>query len=115
VLGPPEGCVDHHGPGSTDGILDGVFGDAVVVMTPDAAMPNALTFQSEFCCKLLRGIDTMVGAVVLNLNPSGGSFPFKTDLGLDRLGTGETDLVNDGKLGTSGVARDGTAAIFFVW
>jgi hypothetical protein len=108
VLRPPESSVDHHGAPGADGVLDGVFRNPIVVMTTNPAMFDPLAFGGELGSKFLGSVDPIVGAIRTDMNTSGGGLSFKAELGLDRFGAGETDLVDHRELGTGGVAKDGT-------
>jgi hypothetical protein len=92
-------------------MLDGILCHPVMMMTTNTTMFDALALRIELSCKLLGCVDPIVGTVRANRNPDGSCLAFETKFGLDRLGSGKSDLMNDGELGTGGVAEDGAATV----
>jgi hypothetical protein len=98
VFWPSQSSIYHHGTSGSNGIVDRILGNSIVVMSSYSDMPDALAYGGELGRKLLRGVDTIVGTVGSDLNAGRCSFSFETKLGLDCFGPGQPDLVNDGKL-----------------
>jgi hypothetical protein len=112
MLGPSKGGKNHDGTAGTDGVLNGVLSDSVVVMTADATVFDALTLGGQLSSKFLRGIDTIVGTVVTNVNADGGSLSFKGELGLNSFGPSKPDLMDRSKFPAGGVTEDGATTVF---
>jgi hypothetical protein len=93
VFWPSQSSIYHHSTSGSNGILDRILGNSIVVMSSYSAMPDALAFGGELGRKLLRGIDTIAGTVGLDLNAGRCSFFSK-----HCFGPGQPNLVNDGKL-----------------
>jgi hypothetical protein len=109
VLRPTKGRVNHHRASRANGVFDSRFGHAIVVVPADPAMPDALTLGGKCGGKFLGGVDAVVSAVGTDLNANTSSFTFKTKLGLNSLGAGETHLVDDGEFSTGRIAENGPA------
>jgi hypothetical protein len=95
MLGPTESGVDHEGTPGANSILDSILGHPVVVMAPDAAVLDSLTFQGKLRGEFLGSVYTIVGTIVANLYSGGGGLALKAKLGLNSLGAGQSDLVDD--------------------
>ena len=109
VLGPAEGGVYHEGAASTNGVLNGIFGHPIVVMPANPAVLNPLALGGQLGGKFLGRVDTIVSAICLNLDASGGSFALESELGLNGFGASETNLVNHCELTTRSITEDGAA------
>jgi hypothetical protein len=109
VLGPAEGSIYHEGAAGANGVLDSIFGHLVVVMATNAAVLDSLSLGGQFGGKFLGRVDPIVGTICSNLDPSGCGFALESELGLNGLGPGETNLVNHGEFSTRSITEDGAS------
>ena len=58
-------------------------------MRTDTAVANSLALGNKFGGKLFGGIDAVIGAIILDVNSSGGRFAFEAYFGLDCFGPSE--------------------------
>jgi hypothetical protein len=94
VLRPAKGGVNHHGPTGTDGMLDSILGNPVVMVPTNATVTNSLTFLGEFRCELPRGVNPVIRAVGTDLDTGAGGVALKTKLGLNCFGPSESNLMD---------------------
>jgi hypothetical protein len=106
VLWPTESGVDHHGSAGTNRVLDRVLRNTIMVMSTNPAMPDPLALGGELGSKFPRGVDSIVGAICMDLNAGGCGFPFESELCLDRLRACESHLMDHRQLSTSSVTKD---------
>jgi hypothetical protein len=112
VLGPAEGSIYHEGAAGAAGansVLDSIFGHSVVVMAANAAVLDSLSLGGQFGGKFLGRVDPIVGTICSNLDLSGCGFTLESELGLNGLGPGETNLVNHGEFSTRSITEDGAS------
>jgi hypothetical protein len=105
VLGPAKSGVNHHSSSRAHGGLDAVFGNSVVMVATNAAMLDPLTLTEKLGAEFFAGVDPVIGAVVAHTDANGCGFLLKGELGLNRLTSSETDLVNHGDFPAGGVAE----------
>jgi hypothetical protein len=94
VLRPPKSCIYHHSAAGTNGVLDGILGNTIMMMTPDTTVTDTLSLGRKFRSELTRGIDPIVSAICTNLNTGARGVALKTKLGLNCFSAGETNLVD---------------------
>jgi hypothetical protein len=92
-------------------MLDGIFCNTVVMMPSYSTVTDALALLGKFWCELPRGINAVVGAVGTYLDTGASGVSLESQLGLDGLGPGESNLVNDSELPTGGIAEDSTTTV----
>ncbi len=68
MLRPVEGGKDHDGSASPNCVLDGIFGNTIVMMPVNAAMFDALALRGQFGGKFLGDVDTIVTTIMVNIN-----------------------------------------------
>jgi hypothetical protein len=110
MLGPSKGRINHDGASGPNGVLDGRFSNAIVVVATDAAVFDALPLGGQFGGKLLGGVDPIVRTVVTDVDTNTSGFTLKSELGLNSLSPSETNLMDDGEFPTGSIAEDGPAA-----
>jgi hypothetical protein len=111
VLGPSKGSKDHDGTTGPNGALDGVFSDSIMVMATDATVFDTLALWDQFSGKFLGSINSIVRAVVTDLDTHRGGFSFKGKLCLHRFSPGEANLMDHGEFPAGGITEDGTTTV----
>jgi hypothetical protein len=76
-----------------------------MVVATHATVFDTLPFRSKLGGKLFGGIDAIVSTIGSNLNACCGGLTFKTEFGLNRFGSCESDLMDHSELGTGCIAE----------
>jgi hypothetical protein len=86
--------VDHHSASGADSSFNAVLSDTIWMMTANAAVLDALTFDEKLGAEFFQSVDAIVGAAILNGHANRGSFTLKLELGLNGFGSGKANLMN---------------------
>ena len=96
-----QGREDHHRVISMGSSLDTFLWNFIVIVAANPDVFDTLTLWDNLFCKILGGVDTIVGTVMLNRDTYSFSLSLKLEFGLEIFSFIKAHLMNDGNL-TSG-------------
>ena len=111
---PSQGGVKHHDAGAPRDVFDAIFGNSIVMVTSHATVPDGLARFSQGTLEMLGGVNAIVCAVSLDVDPNGRSVALEREFGLHCFMRGESDLVFQEHEPGGGVTEDCAAHEFLV-